>query len=89
MANAHAVPSASTPKNVTVRSARPREYLTEREIEKLMDAARGNRVREFASPARRVACRRWCRRVRHHNRDPLRATAPRNCGLYAQAMGRA
>jgi integrase len=26
-----------------VRSGRPREYLTEREIEKLMDAARGNR----------------------------------------------
>jgi integrase len=27
----------------TVRSARPRDYLTEREIEKLMDAARANR----------------------------------------------
>jgi integrase len=30
-------------KNVTVRSARPREYLTEREIVKLMDAAGANR----------------------------------------------
>jgi type 1 fimbriae regulatory protein FimB/type 1 fimbriae regulatory protein FimE len=29
--------------NVTVRSTRPREYLTEREIEKLIDAAKGNR----------------------------------------------
>jgi hypothetical protein len=29
--------------NETVRSRRPREYLTEREIEKLMEAARGNR----------------------------------------------
>jgi integrase len=34
---------ASTTQTVTVRSSRPREYLTEREIEKLMDAARGNR----------------------------------------------
>jgi type 1 fimbriae regulatory protein FimB/type 1 fimbriae regulatory protein FimE len=35
----------STAVNVTVprRQSRPREYLTEREIEKLMDAARGNR----------------------------------------------
>jgi integrase len=35
----------STAVNVTVprRQGRPREYLTEREIEKLMDAARGNR----------------------------------------------
>src|SRR5262245_12321005 len=32
-----------TPANVTVRSARPREYLTEREVEKLMDAARDKR----------------------------------------------
>jgi integrase len=30
-------------KNVTVRSTRPREYLTEREIEKLIEAARDNR----------------------------------------------
>jgi type 1 fimbriae regulatory protein FimB/type 1 fimbriae regulatory protein FimE len=30
--------------NVTVRSARPREYLTEREIEKLIEAARDNRL---------------------------------------------
>ena len=41
MENAHPVPSASRPVNVTV--GRPREYLTEREVEKLMDAARGNR----------------------------------------------
>ena len=43
---------APTALNVTVqaarrrevrRSSRPREYLTEREIEKLMDAASGNR----------------------------------------------
>jgi integrase len=43
MANAHLDSAPSTAQNVTVRSARPREYLTEREIEKLMDAARGNR----------------------------------------------
>ena len=34
---------APTPANVTVRSSRPRDYLTEREVEKLMDAARTNR----------------------------------------------
>ena len=48
----HSEPHAPTALNVTVaatrrrqvrRSARPREYLTEREIEKLMDAASGNR----------------------------------------------
>ena len=32
-----------TPVSVTVRSPRPRDYLTEREVEKLMDAARENR----------------------------------------------
>jgi integrase len=37
------VHAAPTSQNVTVRSARPREYLTEREIERLMDAARDNR----------------------------------------------
>jgi integrase len=36
-------PRAPTSTNVTVRPRRPREYLTEREIEKLMDAARSNR----------------------------------------------
>jgi type 1 fimbriae regulatory protein FimE len=41
--NQHAVLAARTSANVTVRSARPREYLTEREIEKLMDAAGENR----------------------------------------------
>ena len=34
---------APTSETVTVRSRRPREYLTEREIDKLMDAARRNR----------------------------------------------
>ena len=34
---------AQTSANVTVRSARPREYLTEREVGKLIDAARDNR----------------------------------------------
>jgi hypothetical protein len=43
MANTRLGSAPSTPANVTVRSARPREYLTEREIEKLMEAARGNR----------------------------------------------
>jgi integrase len=36
-------PRAPASASVTVRSGRPREYLTEREIEKLMDAARSNR----------------------------------------------
>src|SRR5262249_54193236 len=40
---AEAARSASRSVNVTVRSARPREYLTEREIEKLIEAARDNR----------------------------------------------
>ena len=52
MDNLQAAPDAPTAVNVTVqatrrrevhRSSRPREYLTEREIEKLMDAASGNR----------------------------------------------
>jgi integrase len=52
MDNLQAALDAPTALNVTVaaarqrevrRSARPREYLTEREVEKLMDAARGNR----------------------------------------------
>ena len=52
MDNLHAALDAPTALNVTVqatrrrevrRSSRPREYLTEREIEKLMDAASGNR----------------------------------------------
>jgi len=41
--NAQPVPQASPAVNVTVRSKGPRDYLTEREIERLMDAARGNR----------------------------------------------
>src|SRR5262245_51185780 len=40
---AEATLRAPTSANVTVRSGRPREYLTEREIDKLMDAARDNR----------------------------------------------
>jgi type 1 fimbriae regulatory protein FimE len=36
-------PRPPTSANVTVRTKRPREYLTEREIEKLIDAARSNR----------------------------------------------
>jgi hypothetical protein len=52
MDNLHAARGAPTALNVTVqarrrrevrRSGRPREYLTEREIEKLMVAASGNR----------------------------------------------
>src|SRR5262245_38684200 len=52
MDNLQAAPNAPTALNVTVqaarrrevrRSSRPREYLTEREIDKLMDAASGNR----------------------------------------------
>jgi type 1 fimbriae regulatory protein FimE len=38
--NLHALPELPTPQNVTPR---PRDYLTEREVEKLMDAARENR----------------------------------------------
>jgi integrase len=34
---------APTSENVTVLSARPREYLTEREVDRLIDAARDNR----------------------------------------------
>jgi integrase len=43
MANPHLGSAPSTAQNVTVRSARPREYLTEREIERLMEAAGKNR----------------------------------------------
>ena len=43
MENPHVELCASKVQTVTVRSTRPREYLTEREIEKLMDAASGNR----------------------------------------------
>jgi hypothetical protein len=41
--NPQAVERASTAANVTVNRHRPRQYLTEREIEKLMNAARNNR----------------------------------------------
>ena len=40
MENLQVARAAPTPANVTV--GRPREYLTEGEVEKLMDAARGN-----------------------------------------------
>ena len=43
MENAGSDTKALTPLNVTVRPSRPREYLTEREIEKLMEAAKRNR----------------------------------------------
>jgi type 1 fimbriae regulatory protein FimB/type 1 fimbriae regulatory protein FimE len=41
--NQHTEFSAPTAVNVTVKTPRPREYLTEREIERLMDAAGKNR----------------------------------------------
>src|SRR5262245_11686254 len=43
MTNAALAREAPTAQSVTVRSGRPREYLTEREIERLIDGARGNR----------------------------------------------
>jgi site-specific recombinase XerD len=43
MENAGPAAMALNPVNVTVRPSRPREYLTEREIEKLMEAAKRNR----------------------------------------------
>ena len=43
MENAHPLERPSTAVNVTVRTTRPREYLTEREIERLMKAAGENR----------------------------------------------
>ena len=43
MENPHLSVPAPTPQNVTVRSRQPREYLTAREIERLIEAARGNR----------------------------------------------
>jgi integrase len=43
MANQHLAIAAPTPRNVTVRSRQPRDYLTPREIERLLEAARGNR----------------------------------------------
>src|SRR6476661_2418102 len=43
MENTHVERCAPTAVNVTVRSARPREYLTEREIDRLIEAAKGNR----------------------------------------------
>ena len=43
MENTHFAECASKAVNVTVRSTRPREYLTEREIDKLIEAAKGNR----------------------------------------------
>src|SRR5215208_7379680 len=43
MENAGPDSVAPTPVNVTVRPTRPREYLTEREIDKLIEAAKRNR----------------------------------------------
>jgi integrase len=57
MENQQAALCASTSVNVTVRSGRPREYLTEREIEKLMDAARDNRWGHRDATAIQIAYR--------------------------------
>jgi type 1 fimbriae regulatory protein FimB/type 1 fimbriae regulatory protein FimE len=65
MDNLHPEQHAPTALNVTVaatrkrqaRHARPREYLTEREIEKLMDAASGNRWSHRAATAILLAYR--------------------------------
>src|SRR4029077_10382337 len=43
MENQHTGFAAPTSANVTVQMKSPREYLTEKEIERLMDAARQNR----------------------------------------------
>ena len=43
MANAHLAVAVPTARNVTVRPRQPRDYLTPREIERLIEAARGNR----------------------------------------------
>jgi hypothetical protein len=43
MKNQQAFEQPSTAVNVTVRQRRPREYLTEREIERLIQAADDNR----------------------------------------------
>jgi integrase len=72
---------ASTAVNVTVRKkSRPREYLTEREIEKLMDAARGNRWDHRDATAILIAYRHGQRaccvalgRYRLHHRTNARA----------------
>jgi len=55
MDNAGVELGAPMAKNVTVRSARPREYLTEREIEKLMDAAGANRWGHRDATAHRLS----------------------------------
>jgi hypothetical protein len=44
MANQHLAVEAPAPQNVTVRSRQPREYLTAREIERLIEAAPGNLI---------------------------------------------
>jgi type 1 fimbriae regulatory protein FimB/type 1 fimbriae regulatory protein FimE len=41
--NSQSQPMTPTPVSVTVRQSRPRDYLTEREVEKLIEAARANR----------------------------------------------
>jgi len=48
---------ALTPVNVTVRLSRPREYLTEREIDKLIEAAKRNRWRHRDATAILIAYR--------------------------------
>jgi integrase len=44
LADPHLAVAAPTARNVTVRSHQPREYLTAREVERLIEAARGNRL---------------------------------------------
>src|SRR6476660_5290060 len=41
--NLQALPELPTQQNVPVRSPRPRDYLTEREVDRLIEAAKGNR----------------------------------------------
>jgi hypothetical protein len=55
----HAILCASKAQTATVRAARPREYLTKREIEKLMDAARSNRWGHRNATAILLAYRHW------------------------------
>ena len=94
----HSERHAPTALNVTVvatckrqarRSARPREYLTEREIEKLMDAAGGNRWGYRDATAILLAYRHGLRASELVAYDGTTSTSrPANCMSAAPRAGR-
>jgi hypothetical protein len=85
--NLQALPELPTPQNVTVRSPRPRDYLTEREVEKLMVAARANRWGHRDATAILLAYRHGLRRSAGFSPLRMRSTYPAACRYSSIGLG--